>query len=435
MRVLIVDDEPSVRRVLGDAVEAMGHSVEPASSSAEALRRIERRPCDAALVDLRLGSDSGLDLMGRLKAAHPRLLVVIITAHASIGTAVEAIRRGASEYLPKPFTPGHLRSVLEKLPWPSGSADDETVAAELESPDPLMKRLLHQARVVAATDAVVLIRGESGTGKGALARALHAWSKQAGGAFVTVSSPSLGPDLLESDLFGHVRGAFTGAVRDVLGKVAVAEGGTLFLDEVGDMPLALQPKLLRFLQERRYERLGEAVTRSSRARLVAATNRDLESAVASGLFRDDLLYRLNTVELTLPPLRERKDILDLAARSLASFALKAGRPIDGFSEDARDALARYRWPGNLRELRNVIERAVILADGRTIGVDDLPERVASPDRTLDGPVEVGRRVSLERLEREHIRRVLADVANVEEAARILGINRSTLYRKRRGFHR
>jgi NtrC-family two-component system response regulator AlgB len=289
------------------------------------------------------------------------------------------------------------------------------------------------ARRVAPFDAAVLLRGENGTGKGVLARALHAWSKHPDGPFVTVNCPSLNPELLESDLFGHARGAFTGAVRDAAGKVAAAEGGTLFLDEVGDLPLSLQPKLLRFLQERKYERVGETTTRSADVRLIAATNRDLEAMVASGGFREDLLYRLNVVEMTLPPLRKRADINELADHLLVFFARQVGRRLTGYTAEARAALARHAWPGNLRELRNSVERAAILAEGPEIGLADLPERIMPHPPEPGQGVEVGRPVSLEALEAEHIRRVLAGTASRDEASKILGIDPSTLYRKRKQY--
>ncbi len=222
-----------------------------------------------------------------------------------------------------------------------------------------------------------MIRGESGTGKGVLARAIHAWSGRASGPFVTVSCPSLNAELLESELFGHARGSFTGAVTDTEGKVEAAEGGSLFLDEIGDLPLLLQPKLLRFLQERRYERVGETRTRTSDVRLIAASNRDLEDAVSAGQFREDLLFRLNVVELALPPLRARSDRMQLAEHMLAFFANQLGKKLEGFSEEARVAVVQYSWPGNLRELRNAIERAVIFAAGPNLGLGDLPSRVAA----------------------------------------------------------
>ena len=442
MRILIVDDEPNIRRTLRVALEASGHAVDEAATAAEARARVEQRPCDAALIDLRLGDDSGLDLIEPLLDQLPRVAIVVITAHASIDTAVEAMRRGAFDYLPKPFTPAQVRAVLERVARVRGLADRvadledqvrrEVPEVDLQGGDPEVRRVFDLARRVAASEVPVLIRGENGTGKGVLARAVHAWSRRAAGPFVTVSCPSLSAELLESDLFGHVRGAFTGAVRDVAGKVAAAEGGTLFLDEVGDLPPPLQPKLLRFLQEKRYERVGEAKTRAADVRLVAATNRDLEAAVASGQFREDLLYRLNVVELAMPPLRRRSDVLDLADHLLGFFARQTGRRLTGFTREACEAIARHPWPGNLRELRNAVERAAILAEGPEVGLADLPERITTPPTAPgDRPVEVGAPVSLERLEVEHIRRVLAAAPSLDEAARTLGIDPSTLYRKRK----
>jgi NtrC-family two-component system response regulator AlgB len=443
MRVLIVDDEPNIRRTLRVTMEAMGHAVEEASTGAEALRKAEGRPFDVAMVDLRLGEEAGLDLLEPLLAQSPRLAIVLITAHASIESALEAMRRGAFDYLPKPFTPSQVRATLERVAKVRGLRDrvadlEERVRAEvpevdLQGRDPEIKRVLEMARRVAPFEAAVLLRGENGTGKGVLARALHAWSKRLDGPFVTVNCPSLNPELLESDLFGHARGAFTGAVRDAAGKVAAAEGGTLFLDEVGDLPLSLQPKLLRFLQERKYERVGETNTRLADVRLVAATNRDVEAMVASAAFREDLLYRLNVVEMTLPPLRKRSDVAELADHLLAFFARQVGRRLTGYTPEARAALVRHTWPGNLRELRNAVERAAILAEGPEIGLADLPERIVPHAPDPGQGIEVGRRVSLEGLEAEHIRRVLAATPSREEAARILGIDPSTLYRKRKQY--
>ncbi len=443
MRVLIVDDEPNIRRTLRVALEAMGHLVEEAPTGREALAKGEGRPFDVALVDLRLGEESGLDLLEPLLAQSPRLAVVVITAHASIDTALDAMRRGAFDYLPKPFTPGQVRATLERVARVRGLRDRvadledrvrlEVPEADLQGRDPEVRRVLEMARRVAPFDAAVLLRGENGTGKGVLARTLHAWSKRADGPFVTVNCPSLSPDLLESDLFGHARGAFTGAVRDAAGKVAAAEGGTLFLDEVGDLPSPLQPKLLRFLQERKYERVGETNTRSADVRLVAATNRDLEALVASGGFREDLLYRLNVVEMTLPPLRKRGDIGELADHLLAFFARQVGRVLTGYTPKARAALVAHAWPGNLRELRNAVERAAILAEGPEIGLADLPERIAPRVPDPGQGIALGAPVSLEALEAEQIRRILATTPSREEAARILGIDPSTLYRKRKQY--
>jgi two-component system, NtrC family, response regulator AlgB len=445
MRILIVDDEPNIRKTLRVALESMRHEVDEVAGAADAARAVDRRRYDVALVDLRLGTASGLDVLEAILHRWPRTAVVIITAHGAIDTAVEAMRRGAFDYLPKPFTPGQIRAVLERLGRLTelqSRVDDleEQLAVEvpeisMDSEDPQMRAILEQGRRVADTGAVVLIRGESGTGKGILARAIHAWSRRSHSPFVTVSCPSLSAELLESAMFGHIRGAFTGAVAEAEGKVAAAEGGTLFLDEIGDLPMPLQPKLLRFLQERRYERVGEARPRTADVRLVAATNRDLEAAVAVGQFREDLLFRLNVVELTMPPLRGRSDRLALAVHLLAFFARQMGKAIEGFTPEAREALLRYTWPGNLRELRNAMERAAIFAAGPAVDAADLPGRIlagaANPEAVGSGAVAVGEPVTLDRLEAEHIRLIVARTPSREDAACILGIDPSTLYRKRK----
>jgi NtrC-family two-component system response regulator AlgB len=445
MRILIVDDESNIRKTLRLALETLDSSVEEAANVSQALRLIERSTFDLAFVDLRLGQDSGLDLIEAFAATSPRVAVVIVTAYATIDSAVDAMRRGAFDYLPKPFTPGQIRAVLERLGRHRSLKHrltelEEQVRREfpevaLDSSDLAVRSALDQARTVAATDAVVLLRGESGTGKGVLAHAIHAWSGRATGPFVTISCPSLNADLLESVLFGHARGSFTGAISDTEGKVAAAEGGTLFLDEIGDLPLSLQPKLLRFLQERRYERVGETRTRTADVRLIAASNHDLDSAAAAGDFREDLLFRLNVVELTMPPLRGRSDLLALAEHLLAFFAGQLGKKIDGFTDDARSALLQHAWPGNLRELRNAIERAAIFATKPSIDRGDLPGRVAGQAGSVPSHarpvVEVGQPIPLEQLETEHIRLILERTPSREDAARILGIDPSTLYRRRK----
>ncbi len=442
MHILIVDDEPTIRQTLRVALEAIGHEVSEAVTGTLALRSIERRPVDMALVDLRLGLESGLDFIGPMLDRLPRLAIVVITAHASVDTAVDAMRRGAFDYLPKPFTPGQVRAVIERVAREKGLRDRvadledrvraEVPEAELRGHDPTVKRLLELARKVAPTAAAVLIRGENGTGKGVFARALHAWSKRPEGPFVTVSCPSLNAELLESELFGHVKGAFTGAFRDGPGKVAAAEGGTLFLDEIGDLPTGLQPKLLRFLQDRKYERVGETTTRSADTRFLAATNRDLEAAVAEGRFREDLLYRLNVVEITLPPLRARTDMNELALHLLSFFAKQTGRTFAGFTPEAIAAMTAYSWPGNLRELRNAIERAVILGGGPDVGLGDLPDRIGRGP-VKSGVLELGGALTIEEIEVEHMRRVLVIAPNLEAAAKTLGIDPSTLFRKRKKF--
>jgi NtrC-family two-component system response regulator AlgB len=300
------------------------------------------------------------------------------------------------------------------------------------SAEPAMQRLIDMARKSAASDATLLMLGESGTGKSVLARQIHRWSARAQEPFVTVSCPSLSRDLLESELFGHIKGAFTGAVATTWGKVAAADRGTLFLDEIGELPLEIQPKLLRLLQEHEYERVGEAKIRMANVRVIAATNRDLKEAVARGAFREDLLYRLDVISFQLPPLRERRgDILPLAESQLRQLARPVGQA-QRFSEAARQALERYSWPGNIRELRNVIERATILSAGEEIEVADLPSSLSAGGE--ERRPEVGGPYSVEEIEAEHIRRVLARSRNLQQAAALLKLDPTTLLRKRKSFH-
>ncbi len=441
MDILLVDDDAGLRRTIRLALETMGHRVSEARDGAQALDLLNYQLFDLALLDLRLGGERGTDLLPELLRRAPGLNVVIITAYATVQTAVEAMRRGAFDYLPKPFTPEQLRLVLERAARArrlhsqvealEAQVRSVIPEADLQTQEPAMRQVLDLALKAAPSDATILLRGESGTGKGVLARTVHAHSRRAAAPFVTVHCPSLSAELLESELFGHVRGAFTGAVKDTLGKVAVAEGGTLFLDEVGDLPPPLQPKLLRLLQERQYERVGETQTRTSDVRIVAATNRNLEADTAAGRFREDLLYRLNVIDLVVPPLRQRPhDILPLAEHLLGFFSRPGGKHLTGFTEEARAAFLRYPWPGNVRELRNAIERAVILAAGPEVGLADLPAQIGSPPQP---GVAVGSRVTLDQLEAEHIRRVLGSTPTIEEAAAVLGIDPSTLYRKRKRY--
>lgn len=432
VNILVVDDEVSLRRTIRTALEATGHRVAEAGSLAEAILRLGAEKPDLVLLDLRLGRESGLEVLAALLKASPGLGVVIITAYASVDTAVEAMRRGALDYLPKPFTPKQLAELIDR--WCGRAKDGVADAAVLESAEPAMRRILQTVFTVAATDATVLLRGESGTGKGIVARAIHARSRRAVGPFVTIHCPSLSAELLESELFGHMKGAFTGAVRTTEGRVALAEGGTLFLDEVGDLPLPLQPKLLRLVQDRTYERVGEAKEYTANVRIVAATNRDLEAEVAAGKFREDLLYRLNVIEVTVPPLRDRPgDLPKLIDHLLAHFVGRSHKPVRGFSPAAREILLRHRWPGNVRELRNVIERGVLLCGGTEIDVTDLPPSLTTALPNAN-KVAVGEPVSVDALELEHIRRVLASNPKLEDAARTLGMDTSTLYRKRKKYN-
>ncbi|MBP3955288.1 sigma-54-dependent Fis family transcriptional regulator [Gemmata sp. G18] len=437
--LLVIDDETALRRTLRTALESMDHKVTEAANSAQALEAVRRQRFDLAFLDLRLGSEKGLDLLPELLRSAGDLHVVIVTAFAGFDSAVEAMRRGAFDYLPKPFTPNQIRMVLDRSALVRGlrnrvAALEERVggpdpASELETQEPVMQRVLDAAFQVAPTDATVLLRGESGTGKNVLARALHARSKRSKRPFVTVHCPSLSAELLESDLFGHTRGAFTGAVQDKTGKVDAADGGTLFLDEVGDLPPVLQPKLLRLVQDREYERVGEPVVRRADVRIVAATNRALEAEVAAGRFREDLFYRLNVIDLTVPSLRSRrKDLLSIAHGLLAFFNRQSGKSVTGFTAEAEAVMSAYSWPGNVRELRNAVERGVIMTAGPEIGVEHLPGQLT----TAPAPrMEIGGHVTLEDLEAEHIRRVIASAPSLDEAAQVLGIDPSTLWRKRK----
>ncbi|MGA3065953.1 MAG: sigma-54 dependent transcriptional regulator [Tepidisphaeraceae bacterium] len=438
LKVLVVDDEPNIRKMLSASLSADGHSVTTASDGRDAVTQATRQPFDLAFVDLRLGTEQGLELIPKLLAECTWLRIVVITAFATVETAVEAMRLGASDYLPKPFTPAQVRLVVErvchtraleqKVAGLEGALGDVEGGATLESDDAAMKGAIELARQVAPSEATVLIRGESGTGKGVLARAIHAWSQRREGPFFTISCPALSPQLLESELFGHVKGAFTGAVRDNPGRIAMSQGGTLFLDEIGDMPMSLQPKLLRFVQERQYERVGDTVTRRADVRVVSATNVDLQEAVRAGRFREDLLYRINVIQIDLPPLRQRPQDLENMARGMLAF-FSRGRPGMQFTPEAIAAMRKYDWPGNVRELRNAIERATILARGDRIGLEHLPanlgEKSAEP--------KLGDPVSFDVIEAEHIRRLVQASPTIEEAARVLGIDAATLWRKRKKF--
>jgi NtrC-family two-component system response regulator AlgB len=435
-----VDDEMNIRKTLSICLETEGHKVIAVSNFQDALAEASRKSFDLAFVDLRLGAADGLDLIPPLLATTPWLKVIVVTAYASIDTAVEAMRRGATDYIPKPFTPVQVRLVVQKVF--ERRALEQKVAAlqedlgrlnpeiDFSSTSPAMERAINLARQAAPTDATILLRGESGTGKTALARAIHSWSNRSRKPLGIVSCPSFSSELLESELFGHIKGAFTGAIRDNPGRIAACEGGTLLLDEVGDLPMSLQPKLLRFVQEREYERVGDYTTRKADVRIIAATSVNLEKAVQEGRFREDLLYRLNVVQIEIPPLRERPDdITGLAERLLAFWGRNNHRPFLGFTEEALQALKRYHWPGNVRELNNVIERAAIFCRSNRVGIECFPSNLS----TNVTPPNVGDPVSLEKIEEEHIRRILATAKSLQEASDILGIDQATLWRRRKKY--
>ena len=455
MDILIVDDEKSIRLTTSLALEAEGHYVETAEDGTLALRRIKEENFDLVFLDLRLGDEDGLEILQRIVAMKPQQLVTIFTAHASIPTAVKATQLGAFDYLEKPFTPDQLRAILIKAqkalktqvevvrlketvqelksevrhasPPLRFSSDDEKTREEFD--------VLFRA---AATSASILILGESGTGKSVIAREIHDRSHLRDKPFVTVSCPSLSKELLESVLFGHMKGSFTGAIRDTWGKVHAADGGTLFLDEIGELPMEIQPKLLRLLQEREYERLGENKVREANVRVIAATNRNLKESIQSGDFREDLYYRLNVISVTVPPLRERPaDLTRFAKDYLEFFAGQLGRKLESFSTSGRTALMRHPWPGNLRELRNAIERATILARGAVIEAEDLPRPTPMPSSSASqqdgGSLGIGGEHSLDQIEQAHLTKVLDWAPSLHDAAAVLGIDKATLYRKRKRF--
>lgn len=443
MRILIIDDEESIRSTLAVMLQALGHDVVGVGDGATALKEVDKAQFDMAFLDLRLGDESGMDLLPELLRSNAHLDVVVFTAHASIESAVEAMRRGATDYLPKPFTPEQVRQTLRKINKTrslegrvaslEARLSSDAPPASVETQEPAMERAFNLAFKAAASSATVLLLGESGTGKSVLARAIHERSPQKDKPFVTISCPSLSGELLESELFGRVKGAFTGATSDTWGKVAVADGGTLFLDEIGELPLAIQPKLLRLLQEKEYERVGESKTRRANVRVIAATNRNLDVAVREKTFREDLFYRLNVIALRVPPLRERpRDLKQMAAGYLRFFSAQCGKRVTGFAPAAQAAIEQYAWPGNLRELRNVVEHAVIFAAKSEVAFEDLPDQLTAMGAgQSDDSVRIGMKVPLEQIENEHIRRVLAQTTTMEEASQLLGISRGTLYERKK----
>ena len=440
--MLVIDDEKNIRATLSLCLEQMGCAVTAVSTPEAALSALGQQPCDLAFLDLRLGDSNGLDLIPKLLAVDAGLQVIVITAYATIDTAVDAIKRGAADYLPKPFTPQQIRHVVDqsmkqrdlrtRVSDLEGRLQEAMPAIDLETDSVKIRSILEVASKAAASDVPVLLRGESGTGKSVLARMIHSMSSRNSHSFVVVNCPTLSEELLASELFGHAKGSFTGAVRDQAGRVESAEGGTLFLDEIGEITPSLQAKLLRFLEDKEFERVGENKTRRADVRTVAATNRDLEDHVRKGLFREDLLYRLNVIDLQMPPLRERpEDILRLARRFLLFFAKAARRHAPELSKASENALVAYAWPGNIRELRNAIERAVILWPAQIIEPEAFPAQIAS--HALSRSPELGSNFSLEEIEREHIRRVVAKTPTLEDAAAILKIDASTLWRKRKKY--
>ena len=440
-RVLIVDDDKNILTTLKIHLEDLGWEVLTAGSGNDALQIFVKHTPQVVFLDLKLPDLSGLEVLEKIKVTDVKSYVVVITAYATIDTAVSAVKLGAFDYLPKPFTPSqveHLLGMIQKvatLESEVASLTEQVKGIERQgdflTKNKKVRALLNVARQAAESNASILLTGESGTGKGVLAGLIHGWSPRSQGPFVRVDCTVLQENLLESDLFGHRKGAFTGAVEDKTGKLAQAEGGTVFLDEITEMSGALQAKLLHFLQSREFTPVGDTKTRQVDARIIAATNRNLEQAVKEGIFREDLFYRLNVIEIALPPLRVRQgDIELLAEMYLKQFATERGGVPKGFDKEAMAVMVTYPWPGNVRELINAVQRGCIVAQGDLIGPQDLPPNITGyqPAGKDD---EVMR--SLEDVEREHIQKVLSLTRTMEEAAQILAIDPATLWRKRKKY--
>ena len=433
-RILLIDDDTSLRRVLEYNLQEEGYEVDTAADGESGLALFDRREPDLVITDLKMPGISGFQVLAGIRERSPEALVIVITAFGDVETAVKAMKSGAYDYVTKPFNREEFRLVARKALELRGlSAENRRLKEELSDRAEFreiigtsgsMQKVFSVVSKVADTDATVLISGESGTGKELVARAIHAQSSRRGAPFVAVNCAAIPRDLLESELFGHVKGAFTGAIRDKAGKFQLADGGTIFLDEVGELPLDLQPKLLRALQERSVEPVGGSHPQKLDVRVVAATNVDLEKALDEGMFREDLYYRLAVIPVHLPPLRERREDIPLLIRR---FLARSGSPAPSVSAEALAILENYPWPGNVRELENTMERLVIMRNSDVIGLDDLPEKIRGGrrhGRVVNLPPEG---YSLEQLEREIVIEALErNDWNQTAAARFLRIPRHTL---------
>lgn len=432
--LLVVDDELIIRESLSGWLQQDGYQVDTAESAAEALQKAEAKHYDIMLVDVKMPEMDGLTLLKHIKEREPDTAVVMMTAYGSIADAVEAMKQGAFDYLLKPFDLEELSLTLEKLVQMQTLAMENIVLKDRVAKVTRFEELIGQSEPmlklyelildVAQTDATVLITGETGTGKELVARAIHAQSARRFAPFIAVNCGAFTEQLLESELFGHEKGAFTDAKFTKKGRLELAHGGTLFLDEIGDITMKMQIDLLRVLETHEFTRVGGTKPIYSDFRVIAATHQDLQAALAEGTFRRDLYYRLHVVHLAVPPLRDRReDIPLLAEHFLRRYAAETNKKIDSIHPEALAAMHHYDWPGNVRELENAIERAVVVGKGRQIRLEDLP--FLSPAARPAGPA-----LSLEEMEREHIARVLATTeGNISRAAQVLQINRTTLYHK------
>ena len=440
-RILIADDQPDVREALKLLLKSEGYQMDVADSPARALSLLERHEFDVVLIDLNYARDTtsgqeGLDLLAAIRGADETLPVIVMTAWSSVELAVEAMRRGARDFIQKPWDNERLLTILRTQAELGRAlrrsrrleAENRVLRADrgptLIADSPAMQPVLQVIARVGPSDANVLITGENGTGKGVVSQALHAVSARATRPMITVNAGGVSESVFESELFGHVKGAFTDAKVDRVGRFELAEGSTLFLDEIANVPLSQQQKLLRVLETGEFERLGSSKTRKVDVRLISATNADPAAEVAAGRFRQDLLFRLNTIEIHLPPLRDRReDIPRLAAHFLSTYAQRYRKPVGAFEPAALESLLRHPWPGNVRELDHTIERAVLMAQETTIRAGDLGLRVA-----VEGAARVDD-MSLEEVEAFLIKKALARHGNVTGAAKALGLSRSALYRR------
>jgi len=435
IRILIVDDEFSVRNSLTAWFEDEGYTVDVAANGKEALAKLAEHPWDIFFLDLKMPGMSGLELQKKIIEINPDSTIVIITAYASVESAVEAMQTGAYDYLSKPFDPDYLgllvRNIIERKNLKEETANlKKTIEGvyttkEIIGESPGIKKMLEDIRAVADTGSTVLIRGESGTGKELVARAIHANSRRRYAPIVTINCGALPESILESELFGHEKGAFTGAQYARKGKFEMADGGTIFLDEIGNISPKIQMELLRVLEDKKFFRLGGSKEIKADFRTIAATNQNLETAMAKGDFRDDLFYRLNVFVIEIPPLRKRRDdIPRLAQHFLKIYTSQMNKPVSRISPAAMKLLIDYDWPGNVRELENAIERAVVICKSDEIQPDDFP--FSQPQREEEQPTDD----SLEALQRQHIKKILDQTGwNISKAAVALQIDRVTLYNK------
>ena len=434
VNILVVDDEEIVRDSLAGWLEEDGYHVETAENGPKAIERLPDKSWNLAMVDLKMPGMDGIELMDEIRKRYPDTIVIIMTAYATVDTAVKAMKQGAYDYIVKPFNPEDLSLTIRKIIEHQNLVRENLYLRkelkkqyrlhDLISKNHRMLEIFELARTVARSGSTVLIQGESGTGKELLSRAIHMESPRRDSPFLSVSCAALTETLLESELFGHEKGAFTGADTVRTGKIELAGDGTLFLDEIGDIGLKLQMDLLRVIEQREFRRVGGSELIPIRSRIIAATNRDLQKAIAEGRFREDLYYRLNVISIHIPPLRERKeDIPLLVDHFLDTFNIEMGKSIEGVSKSAICLLMDFDWPGNARELRNVIERAMVVTKGKVIVETDLLLPSRNENEGAGGK-------SLEDMEREHIRRILLENQwNIIRSARMLGIDRVTLYNK------